>query len=204
MDKLVGIDKWRALDGDNTLALAWDLNEDSHVWEIGGYEGRWAEQIWKKFHCHITIFEPQNWAVHKLLKRFIGIEKVTVLPYGLWVQDDILSMGNYETDGASVINNSVGTVQKIGVKDIIREVQRFRRYASIDLALMNVEGAEFDLIPALITSGEIRSFNYFWAQFHPGLVEDGDNRAFRMFKTMDATHEVMWECYPTAVAWKRR
>lgn len=206
MNNLVGINKWHALDGDNTLALDWDLNEDSHVWEIGGYEGRWAQQIWDKFHCNITIFEPQDWAYHKLLKRFLGNTKVNILPYGLWTKDDVLIMGNFETDGASVINNGKGPHSKIGVKDIVHEVRRFmiQYHPRIDLALMNVEGAEFELIPYLMRTGMFYHFDQFWCQFHPGLVEDGDNKAFEMFLDMDKTHQTLWECYPTAVAWRRR
>lgn len=205
MTKLVGIDKWRSLDGDNTLALDWDLNEDSHVWEIGGYEGRWAEQIWNKFHCNITIFEPQDWAYHKLLKRFIGITKVNILPYGLWIKDDVLIMGNFETDGASVVNNQKGPHSRIGVKDIVPEIYRhFQRHGIIDLALMNIEGAEFTILPRLIDMGLMTFFDQFWAQFHPGLVPDGDKIAWDMFAKLDKTHQVLWECYPTAVAWRRR
>jgi hypothetical protein len=30
---------WQEVNGDETYALDWELNEDSHVWEIGGFEG---------------------------------------------------------------------------------------------------------------------------------------------------------------------
>lgn len=202
----VGIRKWRDLDGDNTLALDWDLNEDSLVWEIGGFEGRWAEQIWKKFHCHIKIFEPQNWAVHRLLKRFMGIVKVDIMPYGLWVRNDVLIMGNFETDGASVVDNAKGPHSSIGVKDIIPEIYKdFQRHGGIiDLVLMNIEGAEFTILPYLISTGAMEYFDYFWCQFHPGLVDDGENQAKEIILGMAKTHDVLWECYPTAVAWRRR
>ena len=202
--KLVGIDKWRELDGDNTLALDWDLTEDSHVWEIGGFEGHWAQQMWDKFHCNITIFEPQDWAYHKLLKRFLGNIKITILPYGLWTHDDVLIMGNFETDGASVVNNGKGPHERIGVKDIVPEIQRFVRRHPIDLALMNIEGAEFPVLERVLQGNAFIHFCQFWAQFHPVLVENGDNRAWDLFARMEATHQVLWECYPTAVAWRRK
>lgn len=201
----MGINKWHELDGDNTLALDWELTEDSHVWEIGGYEGRWAQQIWDKFHCNITIFEPQPWAFRKLQERFTGNLKIHLLPYGLWTNDNTLIMGNFETDGASVVNNAKPPFTQVGVKDICLEMDSFVvRHKQIDLALMNVEGAEFILLPRLIHSGRMRFFRQFWCQFHPGLVENGDDVAFDIIVDMNKTHDVLWECYPTAVAWRRK
>jgi len=40
---------WFEVDGDNTLALDWKIDEHSIVWEIGGFEGRWAAQIQEKY-----------------------------------------------------------------------------------------------------------------------------------------------------------
>src|SRR5258706_16007752 len=88
---------WHEVKGDETLALDWPLDENSHVWEIGGYEGRWAQQIWDKFHCNITIFEPQLWAVEKMKERFQGIDKIEIRPYGLWTEENSLMIGNYHT-----------------------------------------------------------------------------------------------------------
>lgn len=204
-NKFVGIAKWRALDGDNTLALNWDLNENSHVWEIGGFEGRWAQQIWDKFHCNITIFEPQDWAYKRLSERFAGNLKIHIRPYGLWTQDGTMRMGNFETDGASIVNNEREPIFTIGVKEICNEIDQFKvHHGQIDLALMNIEGAEFELLPRMISSGRMESFRQFWCQFHPGLIYDGDGVAWDIVMGMNKTHDVLWECYPTAVAWSRR
>lgn len=194
-----GIEKWRELDGDNTLALDWPLNEDSHVWEIGGFEGRWAQQIWDKFHCNITIFEPQLWAVEKMKERFKGIDKIEIRPYGLSIQNMEMYMSNYFTDGA-----------KMGGHKEPREVGKFVDYREvfsevpyeIDLCLMNIEGAEYTLIPDLIMTNAIGFINYFWCQFHPD--NENDDRHVGIILNMLLTHEIMWSYYPTAVAWKKR
>lgn len=196
-----GIEKWRELDGDNTLALDWPLTEDSHVWEIGGFEGRWAQQIWDKFHCHITIFEPQLWAVEKMQKRFNGNIKIDIRPYGLWTSNTSLSIGNYYTDGASVVN-VVKETQTGSFVDFNKEIRNFT--APINLCLMNIEGGEFNLIPAMWFSGKMEMFEIFWCQFHPTLVDNGEKRAAYIFKFMEQTHEMLWNCHPVAVAWRKK
>lgn len=206
-----GIEKWRELDGDNTLALDWDLNEDSHVWEIGGFEGRWAQQIWDKFHCHITIFEPQLWAVEKMQKRFDGIEKIEIRPYGLWVVEEKTKMGRRFTDGATIIG-SQGSKDYYDAdnplfdfKVFISEVDNFNN--NIDLALMNIEGAEWQLIQETLRySNRVERFNLFWCQFHLGGWDEESLKAMKngIYDGMKKSHNLLWDCYPTAVAWKRK
>lgn len=211
MNTKTGIEKWRELDGDNTLALDWPLNEDSHVWEIGGFEGRWAQQIWDKFHCNITIFEPQLWAVEKMKARFKGIEKIDIRPYGLWLNDEVLQLGNYHTDGASLVNNDGREITMPAYfKGFYHEVYNFNH--ELDLTLMNIEGGEYTLIPNMVASGIMPRFNYFWCQFHiqhsnPKIVEPEKESVFidqYYYNLMNETHEIIWDCHPTAVAWKRK
>lgn len=200
-----GIEKWHELDGDKTLALDWPLNEDSHVWEIGGFEGRWAQQIWDRFHCNITIFEPQMWAVEKMRKRFEGIGKIEIRPYGLWVEDCIKPIYNFFTDGATIIHRShhyEPTDAALGSFHDFNQETMGLSY-KVDVGLMNIEGAEFTLLPLFIVSGAIQVFDVFWCQFHPNSTSDLDESEI-IFEKMKETHKLLWSCFPTAVAWRKR
>lgn len=197
---------WFDVKGDETLALDWPLTEDSHVWEIGGFEGRWAQQIWDKFRCNIRIFEPQYWAAEKMKTMFKENYKIDVCNYGLMVpprefQWEVLPLGGYETDGASLYSDKE-PVKAVSFRSIQAELSSFSY--EVDLALMNIEGSEFFLIPHMTDTGLMSSFNYFWAQFHPGLVENGDVRYGAICIDMELTHEMIWDCYPHAVAWRRK
>lgn len=200
---------WFEVKGDETLALDWPLNENSHVWEIGGYEGRWAQQIWDKFHCEIMIYEPQLWAVDRLHKRFYGNDKIHIQPYGLWLGDVVIPIGNYGTDGASIMWDDGREPKQLGAFiSVEREADIVGEYWEsphpIDLALMNIEGAEWDLLPFMIEKGTITSFRSFWCQFHPR--EDLDPIRFeKICLGMESWHfEMLWDCFPTAVAWRRK
>lgn len=193
------IESWREVDGDNTLALDWPLDADSHVWEIGGYEGRWAAQIADKFHCYIDIFEPQGWAVEKMRERFRDNPKITIHPYGLWLQNKWLKMGDYFTDGASVMKPA-DLDHLMEFKDIYHEVMNFEH--GIDLCLMNIEGAEWLLINSLQAAGAFIRFKRFWCQFHE-FVGDAPRRRHVTYDSIGLTHRLLWDHYPTAVAWER-
>lgn len=194
------ITNWRAADGDNTHALDWPIGVDSLVWEIGGYEGRWAAQIWEKFDPTIDVFEPQDWAFSKMTDRFWGIQKIRLHPFGLWIDNAVLPLHHVETDGASLLNEG-GLSRNCVFRDIYDVLNTEPR--DIDVGLMNIEGAEFILIPYMIGLGLMKRFRFFWCQFHT--FADPDNRrAQEIYNGMQLTHNIIWDFYPTAVAWERR
>lgn len=199
-----GIEKWRELDGDNTLALDWELTEDSHVWEIGGFEGRWAQQIWDKFHCHVTIFEPQLWAVEKMKKRFEGIDKIEIRPYGLLPTPGFHLLFNFGNDGASLYDYQRDGKEVCEFRNYLYEIRDFG--IEIDLALINTEGSEWELLPNIIVNNKATSFRYLWCQFHEFHLEKSRAKSLKsmIFDGMNRTHDILWDCYPTAVAWKRK
>lgn len=198
---------WFDVKGDETYALDWPLDENSHVWEIGGFAGRWAQQIWDKFHCNITIFEPQLWAVERMAKQFNGNNKIVIIPQGLWTQSKSMPLGDYETDGASLFKPNH---PKSDLGRFIDYTEAFKTHENfyhkgIDLCLMNIEGAEYELIPAICGLKYMSRINYFWCQFHPGLVgAQADKLDSFIEAAMNNTHEKIWEFYPTAVAWRRK
>lgn len=189
--------KWKDVNGDETYALDWRIDGAARVWEIGGFEGRWAAQIVQKFDPYMEIFEPQAWAVARLKERFLREKKVDIQPFGLWVTDASLPLYHIGTDGASLLNPGVHS-EVCQFMDIYNRV-----YAEVDLALMNIEGAEFVLLPYMIGNDLMRHFRFFWCQFHPGLVTEGETRFLRIFEGLNRTHRVKWNFYPTAVAWER-
>jgi len=190
---------WKQANGDATYALDWPINSRSTVWEIGGFEGRWAAQIVERYNPYMTIFEPQRWAIERMKKRFAGNTKVTLNNFGLWVMDAHLPLYNMETDAASLVNPGPHSE----VLDF-RDIYNLLKDEQVDLCLMNIEGAEFILLPYMIANSLMRNIKYFWCQFHPGLVTHGEERFLRISDGMRATHKVFWNYYPTALAWERK
>ena len=73
----------------------------------------------------------------------------------------------------------------------------------VDVCLMNIEGGEFVLIPYMIGLNLMKRFRYFWCQFHPGVIESGKEKTELIYEGLSKSHRVMWDYYPTAVAWER-
>jgi FkbM family methyltransferase len=191
---------WFAVDGDNTLALDWPgVDENSVVWEIGGYKGRWALQMAQKYNPTIHFFEPMKWALDQAEEKLKGY-KVHLHNFALWTHNGEMSLGDFGRDGASLLkpdNKDQQVVLAIDIEEV------FQRFAPVDVCLMNIEGGEFVLVPYMIGLDLMKHIRYFWAQFH--LFVPGSDRKLRAIQEMmSLTHEMIWDCGSTAMAWRRR
>lgn len=191
---------WQEVDGDNTLALEWPIDKHALVWEIGGFTGRWAGQMIEKYHPMMHIFEPQLWLVKSLAEKYLGTPGVSIHAIGLWTHHAYLPLWEHDTDGASVVRND-------GRKSVVCEfhdIYDFLNATPVDVCLMNIEGSEYVLLPYLLGLGMMDHFRFFWCQFHPGMVQFGEEKYSRIYDGMSKTHRVLWDYYPTAVAWERK
>lgn len=129
-------------------ALEWPLTKRSVVVEVGGYKGRWALQIAERYGCKLYVFEPQAWAAD-VCKAVLG-ERAMVFDYALGATAGAMLMGDYETDGCSLVK--AGAEHPVTVVEIGATFRQFK-ISRIDLMLMNIEGYEFTLIPHMLSQG---------------------------------------------------
>ena len=190
---------WLGVDGDDTLALDWPIDENSVVWEIGGYKGRWAIQMAEKFNPTIHFFEPMTWAINQAgvaLQNY----KVTLHNIALWTHGGEMSIGDYGRDGASLLKPDNKDQRDVLVCDVEEAMHRF---GPVDVCLMNIEGGEFVLLPYMIGMDLMKHIKYFWAQFHL-FVPNSDRKLKTIRNMLSRTHDLLWDCGSTAMAWKRR
>lgn len=131
-------------------ALDWPLTTQSTVVEVGGYKGRWALQIALRYQPRLFVFEPQPWA-HAVCQAVLA-DSATVLNYGLGDHDGVLPMGQWETDGCSLVNVAAGNQNEGRICEIGAAFERLE-ITDIDLMLMNIEGYEYTLLPHMLDQG---------------------------------------------------
>lgn len=74
---------WFAANGDQTLRLDYNLDESSVVFDLGGYEGQWASEIFARYCCSIHVFEPVAAFAGNIERRFAKNKHITVHRFGL-------------------------------------------------------------------------------------------------------------------------
>ncbi|KIU52580.1 FkbM family methyltransferase [Bradyrhizobium sp. UBA2491] len=176
---------WRAIDGDHTLRLNYDLDNNSVVFDLGGYKGEWSEQISKRYMCRIFVFEPVPNFAEQIVERFRGNNNVSVYGFGLGPSDAILRL-TLNDDATSSHSLSDGDVVEAEMKEFVAFLEQ-HDIRNIDLLKINIEGGEFELLDHLISTGCISRVRHLQVQFH-NFVPDAKERMEHLRRQLWETH----------------
>jgi FkbM family methyltransferase len=189
-------DRWNLEDGDNTHRLNYDLNENSIVFDLGGYKGEWSENIYNRYNCNIYIFEPVKEFYAYIVNRFKDNNKIKVYNFGLSDFDGIAEIGLNEDSSSHILNQNdkIEIIKLVSINKFINE----NNVNSVDLIKINIESAEYDLLESLINEKNITVFRDIQVQFHtfiPDCVERRNNIRNYLAKTHYLTYDFtfIWE-----------
>jgi FkbM family methyltransferase len=184
--------KYRDDNGDQTLRLDYDLDSNSYVMDVGGFEGNWAQDIYCKYKCKVEVYEPIAKYVEIISNKFNHNRDVKVNPYGL-------GHGNFEDvpmeeigDATGGFNPSTEESELVQIKDIVEEITSKGR--RINLLKLNIEGAEYLLLERMMETGVMDIVDNIQVQFHI-FVKDYEYRREQIRKKLSETHEITYD-YP--------
>ena len=180
---------WTQANGDKTLRLNYDLNENSIVFDMGGYEGQWASDIFSRYQCTIFIFEPFLAYTGNIRQRFSKNSKIKVFGFGLG-KEDIRSLLYSNKDASSVFKKE-GESFEIEIKRASTFIINSNLNV-IDLIKINIEGGEYDLLEELIAQGNVKKIRNIQVQFHD-FVPDAYSRMKKIQNLLSATHQLTFQ-----------
>jgi len=182
----------------DSINFDYELNENSVVFDVGGYEGQWASDIYSKFNSKIYVFEPVPNFADDIEKRFLRNKKIVVNEFGLSDKTE-MSQISLKGDSSSTINNRTGDTTEIKMVDIIDFIKQ-NDITNIDLIKINIEGGEYALLNRLINSGYIKNIKYILVQFH-NFYPNAKIEMEKIHKGLRETHspvyqfEFIWELW---------
>jgi len=182
---------WFENQGDKTLRLNYDLNEDSIVFDLGGYEGQWASDIFSRYCCHIHIFEPVIEYANRIENIFLKNKKIVVHKIGLSDNSKIVQI-SVNRDESSVFKQGKDSIDinLVRALDFIKE----KNIKKIDLMKINIEGGEYELLEHLINTGFMVHIKNIQVQFHD-FIADAEQRMVNIQSELAKTHSLTWQ-YP--------
>jgi FkbM family methyltransferase len=188
--------RWLNEKGDQTHRLNYNLNEQSIVFDVGGFRGEWANQIFQKYSCNIYIFEPVK-SFYKTINNRFNNEKIRVYNFGLSNKNEECEISLSE-DSSSVFKTCEKSekIELINIEKFIKE----NKIESVDLIKINIEGGEYDLLESMIDSGLLSVFKNIQIQFHefvPNSKKRRNNIREHLKNTHDLTYdfEFIWESW---------
>jgi len=183
---------WYRDQGDTTLRLDYPLSAASLVFDVGGYRGDFASAIHDRYAARTHVFEPVPEFFAAIRQRFLCNANVTVWPLGLSNRNAIEEIALLE-DGSSLLRDAAATtrIRLVRAVDFLKE----HDIRAVDLAKINIEGAEYDLLDDLLESGCITVFRNLQVQFHDFVVENASERMHSIQHRLAETHELTYQ-YP--------
>lgn len=176
------------------------LGPDSLVLDIGGFEGSWADRISAQYGSRIHIFEPHPGFADNLAQKYEGNSRITVHPFALGSTDGVLDLSD-AGDASSAVSGAHAAVRG-KVVDVARFMTEFPE-GRIALAKINIEGGEYDLLPALAAADELARFDTIQVQFHLFTPANISMRE-RIRESLATTHRQDWSYDFVWEQWTRR
>lgn len=181
---------WFADKGDDTLRLDYNLDENSTVFDVGGYKGEFARDIFCKYNSNIYVFEPLKEFFEISTKRFINNKKVHNYNFGL--ANKSFDTEIHISDNASSIFNVEGETVTIRLESIIDFMTK-HNIEVVDLIKINIEGGEYDLLDEIIANNWLSKFKNIQVQFHDFVIENPRERMEKIQKELAKTHQLTYQ-----------
>lgn len=181
---------WFEAKGDQTLRLDYDLSSESIVFDVGGYKGEFATEMFCKYCANIYIFEPIKDFNIIIKNKFLKNEKVKIFNFGLAGKDQELEICLSYNSSSIYLNG--GDRETVRLKSIIDFIIT-NDFKQIDLIKINIEGGEYELLETLIDNGYICMFKNIQVQFHDFLFENARERMNRIQENLSHTHEITYQ-----------
>jgi len=180
---------WLDDNGSEKMYSFQGIDENSCVFDIGLYKGLWAEQICSRYGPTLYGFEP-IWDYFRIARNRLSSYSSKVRLFNCGVggstrSEDIALLGD-----SSSIFRLHDKKQRITIRSM-KEILEDLNVKSVDLAEINIEGGEYELLEFMISTGLIERFKQLLIQFHR-IGPDYSNRKKKIQEALSKTHTLLY------------
>lgn len=182
---------------ERTLLHNHKLDRNSIVVDVGGFNGEWANEIYRRYNSKMHVFEPNpNMLVH-LNKAFSDAGNVKIYTYGLSDRDSSSTL-LLRGPGSSIYKHPKVDIEKQRTADInLRDINKVfteLNLSHVDLIKINIEGGEYPLLYKMIDQRITDRCEQILVQFHEWYPWARWHR-WNIGRKLSKTHKREW-CYP--------
>lgn len=177
------------------------IGPGSVVFDFGGFEGNWAADMHARYGCKVQVFEPHPAFAARLVERFSDNADISVHDFALGSTDGTLDLSD-DGDASSALHSDPGQ-SVTGKICSVRDFFAAHDFPEIALMKINIEGGEYDLLPALAECNVLDRTETLQIQFH--LFEESHILLRdEIVDAIEKTHSAQWS-YPFVwEQWRRR
>lgn len=161
--------------------LTYDLFSKAVVVDIGASGGDWSGMIKSKYGCQVHCFEPDKKYLHPLRDK-----SMIIYPLAVTGNTGTVLLGEHDGELSTLYTDNAIKVDAVAASDIFKVIG----HDHIDLLKINVEGAEYEILNDLITSGRIKDIEDLQVQFH--MIEGYEVLYENIARKLNETHCCKW------------
>lgn len=183
---------WRQENGQARLTDYTYLPEGAVVFDVGGFRGEWTDTVLAQCPtAHVHVFEPHPGFAETLRQKFQNDDRVSIHELAIGSTNGTMELSDAGDASSAVADHGksfTATTQNVGKFLSEQDIDR------IHLMKVNIEGGEYDFLPALIDTGAINIVDRLQVQFHlfePGMQPLRDT----IRQNLETSHTCTW-CYP--------
>jgi len=176
------------------------LGAEAVVLDFGAYKGEFIERVLTQTKAKVVAFEAHPGFAKTLADQYQGNPRVTVHGFALGSSDDQARIS--ESGDASSLKASGGGlhVEIMALERFLKDINPLPR---VDLMKVNIEGGEYDLLPALANAGVLLRIQEMHIQFH--LFKRGDLESYATIKDqITQTHEKTFSYPYVWEGWRKK
>lgn len=173
------------------IRYEYNLDGNSVVYDLGAYDGTFAQRINERYHCEVYCFEP----IKEYFDLIQANNKIKKFNFAVGTEN---KQGMISVDGAS-------SSSFIGKRDRVieyRDITDLIKHDNIDLFKINIEGGEYELLHHMIHEGIILICDNVQIQFHP-FINNAETMRNELTKLLLTTHIKTWDFPFVWENWKR-
>jgi len=151
------------------------MKKDVHYIDCGANIGQSIQWALSKFSVlKIDAFEPLEYNFLILINKYGNYSNIYLHQEAVWIKNGILDfyidnskkkLGSSLIKGKRVVNG--GSVKVICV-DLLKWIQKNVNSQNHNILKMDIEGAEYDVLPYLLNNGIEEYIDEFFVEFHGG------------------------------------
>jgi len=192
--------QWWADGGDDKFRFDYPLTRNSYVLDLGGYKGQWASDLYSRYCCRISVFEPIESYADNIRDRFAQNDDIEVFDYGLGKSsrtETIFVRGA----GSSAFGKKAEAAQ-MKLVDVATWFSE-QHVNHVDLIKINIEGGEFELLERMIEADLLNRVTALQIQFH-NIEPESFERMEAIKNQLAKTHNPTWQYKFVWENWVRR
>ena len=167
------------------------VNSEDLVIDGGGYVGEWTDAVLCRYGCRMLVFEALPSYASALMDRYRRNARVEIQPVALASRYEESKMAiDGESSSLFVARTSreAERVQLIDFADFVVE----RNLLDVSCMMLNIEGAEYEVLERLMQAGLLQRFRCLLIQFHR-VAPDADVRRRAIQSELSRSHKKVFD-----------